>query len=391
MNRTRSAVLVGAAVLTLVVPTASQAAQPIAAETGDHYTPLVGTLLSEPHPVDAADGRVHLDYEFLLLNPLPQPITVTRLEVLDAGRQNRVLDDLRGPSLETVLSSFVGTGTAVIGGGETRRVILDVSLPAGPRPQSLIHRITVADVPLPVLANPFRTAPTTVSEQRAIVVAAPLRGPRWIDVAGCCAPAGHRISVEPINGALHVGQRFAVDITRMWPDGRLFHGPPDQVTSFAAYGQPVLAAATGVVVASQDGQPDQVPFDPTPPGEPKTILGNGVVVDIGHGRFAAYAHLKPGSVAVAVGDRVREGQRLGLVGNTGNSDLPHLHFQVMDTSSPLGSSGLPFVFRSFESPGSIPPIDQIDASQPIPVRPILAGHFDRVIPMDLQVLNFPIR
>ena len=391
MNRTRSAVLVGTAVLALMVPAASQAAQPSAPEPGDHYTPLVGTLLSEPHPVAAADGRVHLDYEFLLLNPLPQPITVSRLEVVDADRRNRVLDDLSGPRLESVLSGFVGTGTAVIGGGETRRVILDVSLPATTRPRAIVHRITVADVPLPVLANPFLTAPTAVSAERAVVLGAPLRGPRWIDVAGCCAPAGHRISVEPINGALHIGQRFAVDLTRMWPDGRLFHGAPDQVTSFAAYGQPVLAAAAGVVVASQDGQPDQVPFDPTPPGEPKTILGNSVVVDIGHGRFVGYAHLKPGSVTVAAGDRVREGRQLGLVGNTGNSDFPHMHFQVMDTPSFLASSGLPFVLRSFDSPGSVPPIDQIDVTQPIPVSPIVAGHFDRVIPMDLQVMDFPVR
>jgi murein DD-endopeptidase MepM/ murein hydrolase activator NlpD len=53
------------------------------------------------------------------------------------------------------------------------------------------------------------------------------------------------------------------------------------------------------------------------------------------------AHLKPGSVAVRVGDRVRQGQRLGLLGNSGNTDFPHLHFQLTNGASPAASDGLP--------------------------------------------------
>lgn len=387
MSTIRSAALAGAATLALVVPAASAVAGTRSAQpAGDHFTPLVSTLVNAPVPVRAADGRVHLAYEFLLLNPLPATVTVSRLEVLDGGAH--VLDDLRAARLEGAFSSFIGGSPTTIEAGHTRRVILDVSVPPGASPRALQHRVTVAEVSLPILANPFLTAPTPVSADRPATVGRPLRGPRWVDLAGCCAAGDHRASLEPINGTIQVGQRFAVDIVRMWPDGRLFHGPADQVTNYAAYGQPVSAAAAGVVVVAQDGRADQIPFQATPPGEPDTIPGNNVIVDLGHGRYAGYAHLKPGSVAVRVGDRVREGDLLGLVGNTGNSDLPHLHFQLMNAPSILASGGLPFVLRSFASAGSIPPGDQIDLEQPIPVLPILSGRFTGVIPMSNQVVDF---
>ena len=80
--------------------------------------------------------------------------------------------------------------------------------------------------------------------------------------------------------------------------------------------------------------------------------GNHVVVDIGEGRFAFYAHMQPGSVRVKVGDKVKTGQVLGLLGNSGNTDSPHLHFHVMDGPSPLVSNGLPFAFNSLHRAGA---------------------------------------
>jgi murein DD-endopeptidase MepM/ murein hydrolase activator NlpD len=193
----------------------------------------------------------------------------------------------------------------------------------------------------------------------------------------------------PVNGGLHAAQRFAADIVKLGPDGRLFDGPPDQVASYPGYGIPVLAVAAGVVVAAVDDKPDQVPFAAVPPVTPADIAGNHVVLDIGGGRYVFYAHLRPGSVRVSVGDRVRPGERVGQLGNSGNSDLPHLHLHVMDSPSPLGSDGLPYVLRSFDSPGRVPPLDQVDLTQPIPVGPELSGHHERVIPMNRQVVDYP--
>ena len=103
----------------------------------------------------------------------------------------------------------------------------------------------------------------------------------------------------------------------------------------------------------KDGIPENIP-GPTSRAVAitlETVGGNHVIVDIGGGRYAFYAHLQPGSPRVKVGDRVRRGQVLGLVGNSGNSTEPHLHFHLSDGNSPLGSEGVPYGYETFELVG----------------------------------------
>ena len=83
----------------------------------------------------------------------------------------------------------------------------------------------------------------------------------------------------------------------------------------------------------------------------ETVGGNHVILDIGNGHYAFYAHLQPGSLRVKMGDRVKKGATLGLVGNTGNSTEPHLHFHLADSNSPLGSEGIPYVHETLDVVG----------------------------------------
>ena len=81
----------------------------------------------------------------------------------------------------------------------------------------------------------------------------------------------------------------------------------------------------------KDGIPENVPginSRAVPITLEMPLAGNHVILDIGGGRFAFYAHLQPGSLRVKLGDKVRRGQVLGLVGNSGNSTEPHLHFHI---------------------------------------------------------------
>jgi murein DD-endopeptidase MepM/ murein hydrolase activator NlpD len=115
----------------------------------------------------------------------------------------------------------------------------------------------------------------------------------------------------------------------------------------------VLAVADGVIVSIKDGIAENTPLSPTRavPLTLDTFGGNNVILALGNGRFGYYGHLQPGSLRVKPGDRVRRGQVLGLLGNTGNSDAPHLHFHISDGVS-LESEGLPYVFDSFEVVGT---------------------------------------
>ncbi|MGH6947191.1 MAG: M23 family metallopeptidase, partial [Kiloniellales bacterium] len=89
---------------------------------------------------------------------------------------------------------------------------------------------------------------------------------------------------------------------------------------------PVVAAAAGVVKALRDGMEDISIRDPGADSVRGREAGNSVIVDHGDGWETQYSHMRRGSVAVEVGDRVDAGDRLGLIGLSGNTEFPHLHF-----------------------------------------------------------------
>jgi hypothetical protein len=360
-------------------------ARPAAA---DQFTLVVGSVPTPPRPVAGADGLVHLAYEVHLLNPAPVPVRVDRVEAVRPG--GVVLRVLQGRALAARLVHLGGGSGATLGPGRSGFVVMDVAV-AGPAqvPGRLTHRLSIsAAVPLPTTR--YLTARTAVVDEPAVVVGAPLRGDRWVDLNGCCTTATtHRSALLPVNGQLFLAQRFAIDFVKLDARGRLVAGPVGQVSSWTGYGLPVVSATAGVVVRALDGLPDQVPLQPPVGINARTIGGNHVVVDIGGGRFAFYAHLRPGSVAVRVGDRVREGQPLGRLGNSGNSSAPHLHFHVTDRPGPLAAEGLPYRFRSFRSEGTlIGPPDLFTGGSAV-IGPALRGPHHRRLSLNLQVVAFP--
>ncbi|WP_244545325.1 M23 family metallopeptidase [Devosia enhydra] len=124
---------------------------------------------------------------------------------------------------------------------------------------------------------------------------------------------GGRSLAENYHGA-DPAQRFAIDALIL-RDGVSHEGPADRLESYHCWGEPILAPAAGTVVAAIDGLPDQ----PIGTMDPHNPAGNHVVLDLGNSEFAFLAHLRAGSVAVAAGDSVSVGDRLGLCGNSGNS------------------------------------------------------------------------
>ena len=135
----------------------------------------------------------------------------------------------------------------------------------------------------------------------------------------------------------------AVDFVRLDEEGRGYRGDPKQEKAWYGFGEPVLAPADGMVVSVSDAHPDEPVGDiGHTPGE-----GNHIVLDIGSGRYAVLAHLRRGSARVSEGERVRLGQQIAAVGDSGNSLAPHLHFHVQD--GPVidqQARTVPVVFRS---------------------------------------------
>jgi hypothetical protein len=300
-----------------------------AAAPVDRFTPIAAEVLATPEPVLAGDGRQHLAYELVLINhSFPgAKVTVRRIQAMAGGK---VVGSLAGKRLAAMMRPFGAEKNGVeLENGETATVLMDLSFPRGARlPTHLVHRLVTSSQPRSsVSATTFMAAPTPVSQRQAVVVAPPLRGPGWVVGNGCCADfTSHRASVLSINGGLHAGERFAIDFFQIAPSGFLTAGPPDQLSSYPYFGDEVHSATRGRVVGVVDRLPDVPISFALPPITAADAGGNHVVVAIGHNRFAFYAHLQPGSVRVEMGDRVSVGETLGLLGNSGNSNGPHLHF-----------------------------------------------------------------
>ena len=184
----------------------------------------------------------------------------------------------------------------------------------------------------------------------------------WYDGAGPSLHSHHRWAVP---------QEFAHDFMRLGADGLSYSGEGKSFTDYYAYGQPVLAAADGQVVAVLDGEQEDVGLLQQP-GEPlqtyvqriverqnqqltrgaRGIIGNHIVIRHGD-EYSFYAHLKPGSLRVKVEDTVTRGQPIAAVGSSGSSTEPHLHFHVCDGPDVMACAGIPAKFENVEIYGAL--------------------------------------
>ena len=327
-------------------------------------TPVLAEVSTEPVPVTGTDGRVYLAYELYLTNITSTPVTVDSVQALDAD-SGAALQSYSGADL-LAHARVVGTapggepaGEVVLSGGQLAIVWLDPSIADGSAlPTSLIHqvRLTFATAPSPLIPAELTetVAATPVRSTPAPTIASPLEGPNWLNGNGCCAVVTpHRGAANPINGRFDFAERFAIDWVQLTPELTLITGDPTDLASYAYYGAPVHAVADGEIVAVYDELQDQVPGANPPEGSLTLDQygGNYVVQRFqqdGQTYYAFYAHLKPGTAkaAVTVGRQVAAGDILGELGNSGNTDAPHLHFHLMDGPDPLASDGVPFVFES---------------------------------------------
>ncbi|MBS1888246.1 MAG: M23 family metallopeptidase [Actinobacteria bacterium] len=372
-----------AALLVAVVPGAAGAPHEV-------LTPVVGNGIASPEPVLAGNGRRELAYELQLINRSESTVTVRSLEALAGGK---VVEKLAGPSLEAVMQPYgQSTHSVKLKPGQGAYVVMDVSLARDAKvPARLTHRIALTMQPRQAaVATAYELAPVKVTRREAVVIAPPLRGPGWVVANGCCSAfTSHRGTVLPVNGAPHVAERFAIDFVQIDPLGRLFEGPLDQLSSYPYFGDEVLSATAGKVVGVVDDIPN-TPAGALPPAiTAERAGGNHVIVAFGGGHYAFYAHLEPGSVRVKVGQRVAVGQVLGLLGNSGNSSAPHLHFHVMDSPHALASNGMPYRFSSFSVEGELTNLEGVEAGEVAKIARKGVGARRDELPLNDQVIAFP--
>ena len=338
---------------------------------------------TQPAPV-LVDGTQRLVYELHMTNFVREPLSPFRVEVLD--EKDRVLASFSGAALTSRFAQVGGSAGVAIAPGMRGVIYLELALPAGAPAQALSHRIEYRTTD----SGPFvvEGANVSINQAKPLVLGAPLRGGPWAAIHSPDWPRGHRRVLYTVDGRARIPGRFAIDWVKLDESGRTAKGDADVVGNAYGYGTEVLAVADAVVAATRDDVPESISVAAHPKHAIGDATGNYIALDLGDGRYAFYEHLKPGSLKVKPGQRVKRGEIIAALGFTGDSTGPHLHFHVADANSPLGAEGVPFVFERFEVLGSYPDIGELGSKPWISPAPSQALQRDGELPASNNVLRF---
>jgi Peptidase family M23 len=323
--------------------------------------PIEFRVPKPPTPVITGGKRV-LVYEIHITNFGSRPLLLRQVDVSDANTATPLLsleDSVLRRSLRVLGSDAMMMGDAQpaphmspIAVGGRAVVFVWIALPRSARvPLRLRHRLSFD----PVAADTTARAPETstidsldvaVLSSSPPVLRPPVPAGTWLAGYGASNSSDHRRTLVPLDGSVRISQRFAIDWVMVGKNGNTWHDDRTKNENYWDFGQPVRAVAGGVVTAVVDSIADNVPHT-LPAPTIATLAGNHVITRVAPGVFVMFAHLKRGSVRVRRGQTVHPGEIVGNLGNSGQSTAPHLHFQVMDASSPLAAEGIPFVFDRF--------------------------------------------
>lgn len=313
-----------------------------------------------PIPVTSQEGE-NLAYELELVPAGNETLVPERVEVLDQATgtvlytaESEVLAALYRPaSVPPPTADELRNGTSKL---TNPRISLWFVASPDAVPDRLIHRVTLNRSAAGLASLTVTGGEVAVRKDlEPVVIGPPFHGPGWVAME-TTSPFTHHFSAQiTYNGVTRVPQRYAQDWIYVDPDtGNVVSGNASLARNYFGFGKEIYAVANGTVADAEDGLPDIETIYSAPPATFATAAGNYVILDLGGGKYACYAHMVQGSVRVKSGDSVQEGDVLGLMGNSGNSDLPHLHFQVV-TGAPLflGAEGYPMEYRTFDVIGKI--------------------------------------
>ena len=164
----------------------------------------------------------------------------------------------------------------------------------------------------------------------------PFNGTWFVVQAGDTPNVNHHMYVK--------SQYYGIDFARI--DDMSFRalntGNGQNLEDYYSFAQPVISPVKGVIVKMQDGEIDN-PIGTKNKNKP---FGNYVVIQASENEYVYLAHLKLHSITVNTGQKVKQGDRIGLCGNSGNSDFPHIHMHVQNEPKPFTGIGKNITFEA---------------------------------------------
>jgi murein DD-endopeptidase len=262
-----------------------------------------------PPAVVVTDGLHRLLYELHVENRGDVTVTLSSLEIrTDTGRSAITLD---GDRLVRALDAPADRKAPLaIAAGQRRVAYVDVG---ETRPPRVVRHVLRTTSPAPVAEDTFSV---TVDPTPPVVLGAPLAGGPWAAVHHPDWERGHRRVFYTVDGVTRLPGRYTIDFVKLDDMGRTASGDADLVAQSLGYGADALAVSDATVAAIRDDMPEVARVTARVKNRREDAAGNHVSLDLGGGRFAVYEHLKPGSIRVRPGQRVRRGEVIGQLGFT---------------------------------------------------------------------------
>lgn len=188
---------------------------------------------------------------------------------------------------------------------------------------------------------PFKESdlPTLVRNKTKLIL--PFKDEWTVIWGGDTKALNHHIESE--------AQKNAFDIVITSDNGISYKTDGKTNEDYFAFGKEIIAPCDGEVVLVVDGIKDNVPgmFNPM------YIPGNSVIIKTQNNEYLFFAHFKQHSIVVKQGQKIAQGQLLGLCGNSGNSSEPHLHFHIQNVEDINSATGAKCYFDKIKVNGQL--------------------------------------
>ncbi|NOW94804.1 M23 family metallopeptidase [Mucilaginibacter sp. SG564] len=303
------------------------------------------------------NGKPCIYYELNIANFAKDSLRLKTLEVLNATDSSTIfnVDEPRLKSRVKRLAISPKENNLILPPGSFAVVYLEFNLPSKNTGLHFVHRLEFD------LLNGSKTtrvsikgASISIGAEAPLIIGPPLNGGPWAAIYEPSWLTGHRRVFYTIDGTGRLPGRFAIDFIKLDNNGQYAAHNADTIRNWYGYGNDVLAVSDGVVASVRNNFPESSTLSgyQSPPVENAT--GNYISIKIGNNQFVFYEHLKPGSIKVKPGQKVKRGEVIASLGFTGQTTGPHLHLHIATKDSPLGAEGIPFEFEHFKLSGSYP-------------------------------------
>ncbi len=315
-----------------------------ALEIIEAFVPFVGTPFK-------ANDKLHISYELSVLNNRRIPLILKKVEVYNTKTPESPIAEFNSEYLN---KRFKRHGMdrkdnpLELKGNQFGIINIWLSLnESSAIPLQVFHKLIFERIKDngETTIHTFEAAIINIAQPTELSLSAPFNKGKWLYGIN-----SHRDSRLITDGKASYPQRYAIDWLMIDEEGLIVKNEIINNKNWTSYGVELLAVANGTVVDIKDGIIENTPLtgEMAVPLTRETFTGNYVVIDIGNNIYAFYAHLIPNELKVKIGDQVTQSQVIGLLGNSGSSDAPHLHFHLETKSkTTLGGEGVPYYFKEF--------------------------------------------